>query len=189
MKILIFIFMISVFVSSCSPVRTTTMTKVKKEKEKPKMEKPENFGKTSRFGDTTYLALQDVKIQKKEDISKMFSDAVNNFKKGNYEQACPEFDLFASTFAPGDSLYYEAVFYDCECKILNNNIIDAKIILKELLNDKYITARVDQKVLVRLGQIECVSDNESKANEYFRILKEKYPDSKYIRLANCNSVE
>lgn len=189
MKIVILIFLISVFAGSCSPVRTTTMTKVKKEQEKPNGTKLNNFEKTSRFGDTTYLALQDVKIEQQSDISQMLTDAVKLFKKGSYDKSCSEFSLLASTFAPGDSLFYEAAFYDCECKILNNNIIDAKIILKELLKDEYITNRVEQRVLVRLGQIECISDNKTKAMEYFSKLKEKYPDSKYLKLANCESVE
>jgi TolA-binding protein len=192
MKILILIFLSGLMIGACSPVRTTTMSKVQKnnstETDKNSRE-DSDYDYSSRFRDTTYLALQDVKIESKARLTEMFSATVNKFKNGNYDESCIEFSVYASTLAPGDSLLYEALFYDCECKILKNQLIDAKIILTELLDDELITSRIEQKSLVRLGQIECVSGNEAKAEEYFKLLKLKYPDSKYIKLANCDAVK
>lgn len=190
MKKFLFLMIILAVIASCSPVRTTTMTKVKpKEKKTKKIVKKDTVEYYDRFNDTTMIVLDDVKIKQHEDIKGAFTQTVNEFKAGLYETSCEKFSIFAGTLAQGDSLLYEAIFYDCECKILDDNIIDAKIILSELLSDKDITDRVMQKVLVRLGQIECVSGNSEKANEYFNELKVKYPNSKYIKLANCESVK
>lgn len=194
MKISVVFLICLITLISCSPVRTTTKVKIEKNKKDTEIVEKTYVNEDQRFNDTTLIVLQDVKAERPNgfntsDISDSFTKAVTEFKTGDYDKACPKFDIYSQTFLPGDSLLYEAIFYDCECKIIENNIIDAKIILEEMITDEEITPIIEQKALTRLGQIECVSGNPDNAQIFFDELKNKYPDSKYNKIANCESVE
>ena len=93
-----------------------------------------------------------------------------------------------NTLSPADSLYYEITFYLSECLIVKDKFVEAEEVLKMLVNRPNIPSDVIQKSLVRLGQIYCVVSRPAEANKVFTKLKTDFPRSKYIPLANCESV-
>jgi TolA-binding protein len=130
-----------------------------------------------------------VTAEKIEEFSDDFRKAVRDFDNEEYSKACPKFKSFSETFSPGDSLYYEANFFYSECLIQDNKIKEGKALLKMIENDKLLTDIVRERVLVRLGQIYCLENNETQAQEYFRTLRNDYPKSIYIPLADCSVVK
>lgn len=187
-----FCWFILLFVASygCSPVRSTQKSHIPKdenEQQKVVQNKPDT--NNERFSDTTLITLQDVSAERQGDINTIFKKAVEQFRNEQYNRACPKFKLFTETLAGGDSLLYEAMFFDCECMIMEDKIVEAKIILEDILADEEATAKIREKSLVRIGQIECVLGNEQKAQMYFTQFREQFPDSKYKKLADCNAIE
>jgi len=118
----------------------------------------------------------------------MFDTALQDFDKQNFKECCSKFNTIAETFLPTDSLYFEAKFYESECKIVDNKVVDAKFILESLYSDANTPSCVRERVTVRLGQIQCLFDNIEEAKKYFAELKAKYPKSIYLKVANCNSI-
>lgn len=149
-----------------------------------------------RFEDTTKIEMEPIyALKPNQEISKKKSnnpiekeiELTNQLlEKGEVEIAREKFSVLASTLPYGDSLYYEAKFGEVECLIAQRNITQAKKLLQELSKDKGINAVTEEKTLVRLGQIECIQNNSQAANNYFNQLKNKYPRSIYLKVANCN---
>lgn len=150
-----------------------------------------------RFADTTTLDLSPIYAQKLDNnkeskknpinyIDSLYNQAVVFMDEGNTEEAKAIFTTLKQTLLPGDSLYYEANFMEIECIISKNDISNAEILLKKMYNDEKITDQAYEKVLVRLGQIECVKANHGSSQKYFDELKNKYPNSIYLKVANCN---
>jgi lipopolysaccharide biosynthesis regulator YciM len=81
------------------------------------------------------------------------------------------------------------MFYKSECNILNNEFDSALSILSNLLEDKNLPSQIYEKTLVRLGQVYCVTDSKAKAEEMFAKLKKEFPNSIYLKLADCSVVE
>lgn len=169
-------------------------TKTKKEEDVRKSNTPSK--PKIRFEDTTKIEMEPIYAlkyqQSSSDKSKInpieseLESANQLLEKGESEKARQKFAILASTLPNGDSLYYEAKFGEIECLIAQNNIVKAKELLLELNNDKNITSEPEEKTLVRLGQIECIQNNSTMAEIYFNKLKNKYPRSIYIKVANCN---
>jgi hypothetical protein len=80
------------------------------------------------------------------------------------------------------------MFYCSECMIIEDDLYGAESILKELLVNPQTNNTIRQKVLVRLGQVYCVLGNSEMASTLFKKLKQEYPNSVYLPLANCESV-
>ena len=59
----------------------------------------------------------------------------------------------------------------------------------QIENDPMLTDIVNERVLVRLGQIYCVEKDQQKAEDYFKLLRNTYPESIYIPLADCDVVK
>jgi len=114
-----------------------------------------------------------------------FNKAVKDFDAEKYEQACNQFQFWTETLMPGDSLHSEARFYLAECLIADNDIKNAEKRLLELYADKKVMGATKQKVIVRLGQVNCVLRKGDLAKKYFDELKKKYPKSIYIAIADC----
>lgn len=178
------------FVLSCSPVRTSRKTDMPKhDKDGAEVVENEHDKNISRFHDTTTIRLKDVSGSLQNDLNKVFEKAYNQFKNEQYNRACPKFRILSETLAKGDSLLYEAMFLDCECMIMEDKIIDAKVILEDILDDEATPDPIREKTLIRVGQVECVLKNIEKAEMYFSRFREEYPNSKYMELANCNAIQ
>lgn len=168
-----------------------SVTKKEDKQETPPPQKPK-----VRFEDTTRIEMEPIYALKpsqetsnkssKNPIDKEIELANQLLEHGETEKAREKFSILSSTLPYGDSLYYEAKFGEIECLIAQNNIVQAKKLLQELNKDKGINAETEEKTLVRLGQIECIQNNQPEAETYFNQLKNKYPRSIYLKVANCN---
>jgi TolA-binding protein len=94
----------------------------------------------------------------------------------------------SQTLDKGDSLYYETLFFVCECNIINENFDEAEMKLIKMYNDKITPKAVYEKVLVRLGQIYCYKNDIKTAKKYFQKVKKEFPNSIYLPFANCDFV-
>lgn len=172
---------------------------IKKKQEEPKLENS-NFNKTkvstTNFQDTTYINLSPIKASKSLsfasntgfDPSMMFEETLKEFDKGNMIASCDKFKFFSETLDPKDTLYAESQFYYAECLIQKNNLGDALRILRKLENDNDISESTEEKVIVRIGQINCLLEKFDVAEKYFDKLKSAFPNSIYTKLANCKAV-
>ena len=177
-------------VLGCSPVRTSQKTEMPKQEDNDsEVVENEHDKNISRFHDTTLIRLRDVSGSLQNDLNKVFEKAYSQFKNEQYNRACPKFRILSETLAKGDSLLYEAMFLDCECMIMEDKIIDAKVILEGILNDDEAPDKIREKTLVRIGQVECVLGNEDKAEMYFSQFRKEYPNSKYMGLADCKAIK
>lgn len=146
------------------------------------MEKPKH-----RFADTTYIYISKLdKISPKKDSK--FEKAVMIYESGDYDRSCEMFEQMKDTYPENDTAYYSVMFYRSECLIIEEDLYGAESILKELLYHANTPDPIMQKVLVRLGQVYCVLGNKDMANTLFKRLRQEYPNSVYIPLANCESV-
>jgi len=139
--------------------------------------------------DPNAIQMNDIQIENSRQTAiGIFDTALQEFDNQKFKECCGKFSSIAETFLPTDSLYFEAKFYECECKIVNSKVIDAKLTLEALYIDPDIPLSVMERVIVRLGQINCLLKNTEEANKYFGELKAKYPNSIYLKVANCDAI-
>ncbi len=141
----------------------------------------------NRFEDTTVIELQTPGKAPSKSFEEQFETAVKQFDNEMYEQSCSKFRQFSNTLNKDDSLYFESKFYMSECLIMNNEIKAAEALLSNLINEQQTPGEVLQKSIVRLGQVYCVTDRKPEAEKLFNRLAREYPNSIYLRVANCNS--
>ena len=142
----------------------------------------------AQFSDTTIVNMDDIVMISEDSYLQGFDSAVEKFDSGEYELALSKFQVYSETLPPSDSLYFETLFFISECYIALDNLNKAKNLLEELEVFGGVPDTVMEKVLVRIGQIWCVLDDELQAEAYFQMLRKKYPKSKYLPLANCSVV-
>jgi TolA-binding protein len=143
----------------------------------------------AQFSDTTIIDLDEVILAGDETYMQSFDKAVEIFDEGHFAEALSMFEVYSETLPPSDSLYHETLFFISECYVSMDNLNKAKALLEELEIFPGVDDAVMEKVYVRLGQIWCVLDDELRAEAYFQMLREKYPNSVYIPLANCSVVK
>ncbi len=185
------------FFASCSPVRSRYYydDTPKNTKNKDISHEVENDVQNSdfvdaRFQDTAVVVMPVAQNgTQSRGLEDFFDEAVHDFDKENYKTACSKFDAFSGMLRKNDSLYFETMFFKSECKILNNELGSAKTILETLLDNNKTPTAILEKILVRLGQVYCVTDSKAKAEEMFTRLKTEYPNSIYLRLADCSVVK
>lgn len=179
-------------VESCSPVRSGRgkQKKVTSRKSLEKERKPRksNLNK-ARFSDTTVVELPPIYSGSGASLAYDFDQAIKEFDASEFASACEKIRFFAGTFAEGDSLYYESMFYLSECEIVDNNVHKSKNILSDLLDEEGCPDSIHERCLIRLGQVYCVLGDEAKAKEYFQRLITRFPNSIYISIANCESIK
>jgi len=100
----------------------------------------------------------------------------------------PAFSSFAETFAEGDSLKFEAMFYKSECLIIKQDFEDAEKVLSGIAKDKLIPNSVLERTLVRLGQVYCALDRKKDAQAMFSKFRKQFPNSIYEEIANCEAI-
>ncbi len=147
------------------------------------------LGYYDKFYDTTVIKLPTAYAQTGESIAGQFDRAYREYENENYQSSCDKFRTFAETFAKGDSLQFEALFLHSECLLLENKLSQAENVLLSLLPDAKLPKSILQKVLVRLGQVYCVMDKEKSAEMYFSRLRKEFPQSPYIKIADCSAVK
>ncbi|TAL68611.1 MAG: hypothetical protein EPN82_10050 [Bacteroidetes bacterium] len=206
MNKLFFYIIISVFIGliSCSSVRTNTSTRkqplpksIANKMQNTKQQEPSKQAvkPKSRFTDTTKVVIKPNIRTTHVSINTQLDSAIFNFEKGSEEgdiekrdKSCLEIRSFAETFAEGDSLKFEALFYKCECLIYKENYAEAEKELSDLINDKQIPNSVLERSLIRLGQVYCAMERSKEANAIFAKFNKIFPNSIYKEFANCESI-
>ena len=147
-----------------------------------------------RFSDTTYIDLGstmpnrfDESIIDKINMKKSFENALELFDKEKYDEAENKFSYVVGTSLPSEIEAQEAMFHIAECMIGKMNYLDA---LNELLSLEKLELddTIKEKILVRIGQIQCVRNNRNDAKKYFDMLREFNPESIYLNVADCNKL-
>jgi TolA-binding protein len=118
-----------------------------------------------------------------------FDAAVKLFDNQKFDAAFKKFSFFESTLREKDSLTYETKYYLAECNIAKNKFPPAVNYLDGLYKNKNTPNSLLEKVIVRLGQIQCAQKKYSDAEKYFKELKSRYPESAYNDVANCDFIK
>lgn len=200
MKYLSIILLLAVF--ACSPVRNRYMTR----SHSGNSYDTSNVGNNNRNqqnesasagfineNDTVFIKLPPIYINessenKERSLSVELDSAIYLFNNGKYEDACERFGILQETLKEKDSLYYEAVFYSAECLIVHNEYKLANRLLNDIMNNE-LSTNLKQRVLLRQGHILCALGDESTAQWYFDKLKSDFPNSIYLKLADCNTLK
>lgn len=190
---------------SCSSVRTNTGVRkpapirketVKKTDTKIQTQPKEVPKPKSRFTDTTKVVIKPNIRTTHVAINSQLDTAIYNFEKAGEEQdiekidkSCLEIKSFAETFAEGDSLKFEAMFYKGECLIVFQKFEEAEILLLGITNDILIPNSVLERALIRLGQVYCALNKIKEANKIFAKFHSQFPNSIYKEIANCEAIK
>ncbi len=197
MKYFLGIMGLLIFISACTPVRYKVFNKSKKSGvmiiDTAAVNEDNNSGyhdpyKDYRYTDTTYIDVEANKALLPLGVQGQFEQALRQFDEENYEESCQVFRQLSTTINPDDSLYFESFFYCAECRILDDKLEKAEEILTDLISNQKTPEAVIERCLVRLGQIYCVTERKKQAYALFDRLKKEYPNSIYIKIANCDVV-
>jgi len=124
-----------------------------------------------------------------ESIQNELELAVDLYEQNKIDKAQEKLVAILSTLSKENRQYYQARYYLSECDISKNKLKVAKKNLEELFKTETLEDDILEKVILRLGQIECFNKNNDKANEYFEELKDRFPSSELLKLANCDFVK
>lgn len=124
-----------------------------------------------------------------ETIKNELETAIELYENNKIDAAQRKLITILSTLSKENRQYYQARYYLTECSIAKNKTKEAKKELEELYKIETLEDGILEKVILRLGQIECINKNSEKANEYFEELKDRFPESELKNLANCNFVK
>lgn len=200
MKYLSIILLLAVI--ACSPVRNRYMTRSNgssvndtskyENLNRDKQDESASAGYINER-DTVYIKLPPIYINesaqnKERSLSVELDSAIYLFNNGKYDDACERFGILQETLKEKDSLYHEATFYSAECLIVNNEYKLANRLLNNIINND-LSANLKQRVLLRQGHILCALGDESTAQWYFDKLKTDFPNSIYLKLADCNTLK
>ncbi len=171
--------------------RTSKSGIAKKGSNKSKFVQSSAVESRNRFADTTYIYLDGANSGNEVEISEtsheeLYRQALNKFNNEDYNSACNNFKVFLENYTLRDNIYYDARFHLGECLVLNNSISEAIDIFNNILNSQNVPDEVIQQALVRLGQVYCSQNKMSLAQRYFTRLRNEYPKSIYLKVANCN---
>lgn len=187
---------------SCSPVRNRYMNrsnsneKITKElngSNNNSNSKDAQVGLTGENKDTIHIKLPPLYLEegienKSRSMNVELDSAIYDFNNGKIDKACEKFSLLQETLKENDSLYNETIFYSSECLIAHNEYKLANRLLNQLMNEN-LNGNLKQRVLLRQGHLLCALGDESTAQWYFDKLESEFPNSIYIKLANCNSLK
>jgi len=118
----------------------------------------------------------------------LFNEAIKEFDNEDYQSSCPKFQSIVGTYLSTDSIYYEAKYYSNECLIVQNQINAAKLGLEKMYSDSKTPSEILERVIVRLGQINCLLKKDNIAQKYFDELKNRFPQSIYLKVASCEYI-
>lgn len=145
----------------------------------------------NQFADTTYIYLDGANTETGIEVveasqEELYHQAISKFNNEDYNSACNNFKVFLENYNQRDAIYYDARFHLGECLILNNSIDEAIEIFNQILNSQNVPDEIVQQALVRIGQVYCSQNKMSLAQRFFTRLKNEFPKSIYLRVANCD---
>lgn len=120
--------------------------------------------------------------------STQFSMALTAFDAGNYASAQQAFETLSRTLASNDSLKYEADFMTAESQLMQTDYDKGMQRLQALLRSPATPLGIAERALLRQGQVHCLQGNSAKAQESFRQFRQRFPRSRYAKLADCSAV-
>ncbi|MDC1068237.1 hypothetical protein OAQ99_03650 [Candidatus Kapabacteria bacterium] len=126
--------------------------------------------------------------QIKGGMTKFFEIAIDYYEAGNIEKSKGIFSFMKESLLEDDPLWYESSYYLGECLVNENNFKESLTVFSEILSKEDIPDFVNERSLVRAGQIHCVLGEESEAIKYFLMLRKYYPSSQYLEVADCSNI-
>jgi TolA-binding protein len=182
----------------CSSVKTRTVNLTKPLDEQSKTEKSEIKKEQelkrmkskyhNRYDDTTVVFITSEKKHDSE-VPDNFNQALQFFDDGNYREAEKIFSEIIQTIEKPNLKYYNIQFYLAECLIQFGENNKAEELLKQLTEKSTTDHLVLEKSIVRLGQLYCIMDKKDLATGYFQRLKREFPESDYLKFADCNVIK
>lgn len=121
-------------------------------------------------------------------MNKFFDIALENYDSGNIKKAKNIFSFMKESLLEDDPLWFESAYYYGECLIAENNFKSSLNVFLEILAKNDIPDFVNERSLVRTGQVYCVLNDDKKAFNYFLKLRNKYPRSQYLEVADCSKI-
>ncbi len=122
------------------------------------------------------------------DDNRQFKTALTAFDAGNYAESQKAFDILSRTLPSNDSLKYEAAFMVAESQLMQSQLDQGVQRLQALLQSPATPPGIIERALLRQGQVYCLQGNSAKATESFRQFRQRFPRSRYARLADCSAV-
>lgn len=152
---------------------------------------PEKPTSSKRFGDTIAVgnAPKNATTIDPANIPEEVDKAMKLFNNQQFAEACDRFVQLAGTIKQDDPLLFEVQFMQSECASVNGQLDKAEKILVMLTTKKNVPPTVMERALVRLGHVFCELGKKEQASKAFGRLKQEYPQSQYLQLANCESVK
>ena len=148
--------------------------------------KPTSTKTSKRFNDTIFVKLN----SPPENFNNSVFVAANElFDSGNFNEAKKQFISVVEQTEVPDSIRFESQFMVAECHVQQSAYVPALNNLIGLESENKLPSGVHEKVLLRLGQLYCTQNDNNKAISYFSKLKNIYPNSRFLALANCNSIK
>ncbi len=136
---------------------------------------------------TIYLNIHGLENKKViVDLNNILMDAEDLFYDEEYKKAHNKFMFISETATPNLPEKFISEYYLAENLITKNDFDDALIILNKLYLNEIIPEDIKEKTTLRIGQIYCILGQKSKAERYFKEFKNKYKESIYINLSDCN---
>jgi len=189
MKNLILLAILIIFATACAPPRTHTVARQPANKrDVATVKTDEKVLPMERFADTTVIRLPDIQLDESSVLNSEVTLAIDLFYEEKYQEACGKFESLSGTITDNDENFFEVRYYLVECMLRENKFEESRQELEFLLNRRSVPDKVMEKILIRLGQIYCLQNKPDTAQPYFNRLKNEFPKSIYIPLANCQSV-
>lgn len=174
------------------PIRSTVFYKrPSPESVKAKEDLDNQDIKDRRFSDTITIAEQGEKIKKSSGkrIEIEVDEAMKLFDNQDYGAAQERFRQLSGTISANDPLLMEVLFMSAECDAVTAQYKEAEKQLVKLTTRSDITPVVLEKALVRLGHVFCAQQKLGEAGQAFKRLTQEFPESKYIKLADCSAIK
>ncbi len=115
--------------------------------------------------------------------------AIDLYHDGKVNESCQIFARLLTNTNKQAKDYQILLYYSSECYIAKNMFVPAKKLLTDVLSLDELFDDIKEKSLVRLGQVYCIENNKTEADRLFRQLRREYPQSKYIKLADCDAIK
>ncbi len=115
------------------------------------------------------------------DCGKVYDQAFNDLRNGNYDLAIEGFEEFLNSCATSPDIP-RALYWLGECHYSNDDFASAIEVFQQLI-DQYAESDQVPGALFKLGRCYEKSDQPRHAIEYYNRLIEKYPDAPYVQPA------
>ncbi|HPU23708.1 MAG TPA: tetratricopeptide repeat protein [Candidatus Kapabacteria bacterium] len=185
MKNVTFLLLTLIILAACTPVGARNQSPAKGNSAASQTK--------SRFNDTTFI---DINFTPPKELTKSvqamndeLKQAIDLYHDSKFNEACEIFARLLTNTNKQAKDYQILLYYSSECYIAKNMFEPAKKLLIDVLSLDELFDDIKEKALVRLGQVYCIENKKAEADRLFRQLRREYPQSKYIKLADCDAIK